>query len=122
MKKIVVCFIVWTILILVTSVDAVEITITKENIIPGDHDLIQSEEEGTGLLSYVLASIRDIIFWILTALGTAVFLYTGARLLVARWNAEEFTKSIKSFVYAAVGIFVIVFAWAAVRLVSWISL
>jgi hypothetical protein len=42
--------------------------------------------------------------------------------VVARGNPEEFKKALMSFVYAAVGLFVVAFAWALVRLVAGINL
>ncbi len=111
-------------LFLLTSTKIVHaISISKDAIIPPTgRDMLNTSEDGTWLLDYVFASLRDIIFGLLMFIAIAVFLYIGARLVIARWNAEEFSKALKSFIYAAIGIFVIVFAWAAVRLVSWITL
>lgn len=108
-------------LTLTKIVDA--ISISKDVIIPPTgRDMLNTSEDWTWLLDYVFASLRDIIFWLLTFVAIAVFLYIGARLVIARWNPEEFSKALKSFIYAAVGIFIIVFAWAAVRLISGVAL
>jgi len=35
-------------------------------------------------------------------LAIGMFLFIGGRLVVARWNPEEFKKALQSFIYAAV--------------------
>jgi hypothetical protein len=41
---------------------------------------------------------------------------------MARGNPEEFKKALSSFVYAAIGIFVVAAAWAIVKLVAGINI
>jgi len=107
----------------ISNISVHAITISRDVIIPPTwRDMLNTSADGTWLLDYVFSSLRDIIFGLLTFIAIAVFLYIGARLVIARWNPEEFSKALKSFIYAAIGIFVVVFAWAAVRLVSWITL
>lgn len=121
MKKIFLLWVVFLSIVISKSVDA--ISISPDAIIPPTwRRMLNTSEGGTWLLDYVFASLRDLIFWVLAFIATAMFLYIWARLVIARWNPEEFSKALKSFIYAAIGIFVIVFAWAAVRLVSWITL
>lgn len=94
----------------------------RDAIIPTNQDLIDDGSSWTQLLDYVLWSLRDFIFAILIVISVGMFLYIGWRLIVARWNPEEFSKALKSFIYAAVWIFIVLFAWAAVSLVSWLNL
>lgn len=97
--------------------------LSKEDIIPTTSgQIISSTAEGTSLLDYMLAYARDTIFALLALIAIGMFLYIGGRLVVARGNPEEFSKALKSFVYAGVGIFVVVFAWAAVRFIAGINL
>lgn len=121
MKKLY-CFVI-LMLLSFSSMTVQAISISRDTIVPPTwREMLNSSADGTWLLDYVFSSLRDIIFGLLTFIAIAVFLYIGARLVIARWNPEEFSKALKSFIYAAIGIFVIVFAWAAVRLVSWITL
>lgn len=78
--------------------------------------------EWQGFLDYVLGFSRDVIFALLALIAIGMFLFIGARLVMARGNPEEFKKAMLSFVYAAIGIFVVAFAWAIVRLVAGIDL
>ena len=71
---------------------------------------------------WVVEYVRSSIFWLLPLIAIAVFLYVGFKLIVARWNPEEFKKAWKTFIYAVIGIFVVSFAWVAVKLVSGIDI
>jgi len=46
----------------------------------------------------------------------------GFKLITARGNPEEFKKALNTFIYAVVGIFIVSFAFAAVRLVAGLNL
>jgi len=69
-----------------------------------------------------LAWIRDSIDTLLPITAIWVFLFVGIRLGIARWNPEEFKKAWIQFIYAIVGIFVVSFAWAWVKLVQGINI
>lgn len=73
-------------------------------------------------LDRILDFARDSIFRLLMLIAIAVFLFIGARLVIARWNPEEFKKALQSFVYAVVGIFVVAAAWVIVRFVAWLDI
>jgi hypothetical protein len=51
-----------------------------------------------------------------------MFIFIWGKLIIARWNPEEFKKALVSFVYAIVGIFVVSIAWAVVRLITGIEI
>ncbi len=74
-------------------------------------------QDGTSLLDAILAYIRDSLFGLMALVAIGVFLWIGGRFLVARGNPEEFKKAWTQFLYAIIGIFIVAFAWAAVRLV-----
>jgi len=74
------------------------------------------------LLDGILLFVRDSIFGLLALVAIAVFLYIWAKLVVARGNPEEFKKALQSFIYAVVGLFVVAFAFALVRLVAGINI
>lgn len=78
--------------------------------------------DGEGFLDYVLDFTRDSIFGLMAVIAIGMFLFIGGRLIAARWNPEEFKKAMLSFVYAAIGIFVVAAAWAIVRLVAGIDI
>lgn len=89
-------------------------------IVPTDSTLIEDitfmdwEESVTWVLTYV----KDTIFSLLALISIWVFLYVGFRLLMARWNPEEFKKSLQHFVYAIVGIALVSMAYVLVVFVS----
>jgi len=91
----------------------------RNDIIPDQNaTAITATEDGTGLLDAVLLYIKDSIFALMALIAIAVFLWIWGRLIIARWNPEEFKKALMSLVYAIVWIFIVAFAWAAVRLVA----
>lgn len=92
----------------------------KDDIIPTQNPSVidPSSAWGTWLLDAVLLYIKDSIFALMALIAIAVFLYIGWRLILARWNPEEHKKAWMTFIYAVVGIFIVAFAWAAVRLIA----
>ena len=96
----------------------------KDKIIPNPSSVtyLGDSIEGEGFLDYILGFARDTMFALLSLLAIGMFLFIGGRLVVARGNPEEFKKALMSFVYAAVGLFVVAFAWALVRMVAGINL
>lgn len=95
----------------------------KESIIPNSgRNTVSSTEQWAGLLDYTLWFLRDSIFALMALLAIGMFLFIGGRLVVARWNPEEFKKALQSFIYAVVGIFFVAFAYAVVTLVAGINI
>ena len=74
------------------------------------------------ILDNVLAYVRDSIFGLLAMIAIWVFLYIGFKLIIARWNPEEFKKTLNTLIYAVIGIFIVSFAFAAVRLVAGLNI
>ena len=66
--------------------------------------------------------IRDTIFDLLLLIAIGVFLYLWARLIVARWNPEEFKKALLGLLHAWVGLFVVAAAYAIVTFIAWIDI
>lgn len=96
----------------------------KDAIIPQPSTVTVSGEslDGQWFLDYVLDFARDSIFALMALIAIGMFLFIWWRLIIARWNPEEFKKAMLSFVYAAIGIFVVAAAWAIVRLVAGIDI
>jgi len=95
----------------------------KNQITPaGSSDVITSWETEERLLDSLLEFVKDSIFRLMALLAIGMFIYIGWRLLMARGNAEEFKKALNSFIYAAIGIFVVAAAWAIVRFVAGINI
>ena len=127
MKNIYRYFIVFLSFIWVKSsfaVDALDSDDLKQGIIPSPSTITYdgNELEWYGILDYILGFLRDSMFALMALIAIAMFLFIWGRLVVARGNPEEFKKAMMSFVYAAVGIFVVAFAWAIVQLVAWINI
>jgi len=94
----------------------------REAIIPNSANGVltagTAEESGTSFVDAVLLFARDTIFALMAVIAIWMFLFIGARLVIARWNPEEFKKAMLSFVYAAIGIFIVAAAWVMVRLIA----
>jgi len=74
------------------------------------------------MLDNLFAYVRNSLFSLLMLIAIAVFVYIGFKLITARGNPEEFKKALNTFIYAVVGIFIVSFAFAAVRLVAGLNL
>ena len=85
------------------------------------NDLLAFDEKDEGLES-VSQWIVSSIDLLLPITAVWVFLFVGIRLAMAQWKSEEFKKAWMQFMYAVIGIFIISFAWAAVKLVSGLNL
>lgn len=123
MKKILLHFLVFTFGIF-TVWNLYAADVSKDTIIPYPSGVAPDGEvlDGQWYLDFVLEFTRDTVFALLALIAIGMFLYIWGRLVVARWNPEEFKKAMLSFVYAAVGIVVVAFAWAIVKLVAGIDL
>ncbi len=107
----------------VFAVDTLSSDDLRDTIIPSNSNwVITSTASWEWLLDAIFVFARDGIFSLMALIAIAVFLWIWGRLIVARWNPEEFKKALMSFVYAAVGIFVVAAAWAIVRFVAGINL
>lgn len=84
--------------------------------------VLSGVSEGEDILDAVLRYVRDSIFGLMALIAIGVFLYIGFKLISARWNPEEFKKALNTLIYAVIGIFVVSFAWAAVRLVAGLNI
>lgn len=98
----------------------------KSAIIPSNaNDVLSSGsawETGEWFLDMALWFVRDSIFTLLVLIAIGMFLFIWGRLVMAKWNPEEFKKAMKSLVYAVVGILFVSLAWALVRLISGIDI
>ncbi len=95
----------------------------KNSMIPeNSSSVVNTSATWEDLVDFILAFIRDSIFWLLALIAIGMFIYIGAKLIMARGNQEEFTKALKSLAYAAVGIILVSFAWVIVRLIAGIQL
>jgi len=92
----------------------------KNDILPNsDITIITTDKQNIG---WILSFTKDTIFWILGVLVVGVFIFIWTRLVIARWNPEEFKKALLQLVYAVVWLFVVSIAYLAVTLVSWLSI
>ena len=96
----------------------------KQALIPENDSAINAAAGNVdeNLIDRILGFMRDGIFELLFILALIIFLYIAFKLIVARGNPEEFKKALQSFIYAALWLFIIAFAWALVRLVAGITI
>jgi len=87
-----------------------------------DTIVLINEEDGFWLLVRILKWFKDELFSLISLLAVAVFIFIGARLLMSKWNPEEFKKAMMHFVYATIWIFIIFMSWWLVKIVSTLSL
>ena len=93
----------------------------KDSIIPDngvDTTIINTNESWKWLLFSILEYIKDSIFWLLALIAITIFIFIGAKLIIARWNPEEFKKALMQFIYAIIWLAIIALSWLAVKLVS----
>lgn len=98
----------------------------KSEILPANSDntiikITGNPNDWTSVLWEIAKYITDTLFWILITIWTWVFLYLGAKLIMARGNPEEFRKNLMWLVYALLWIVVMTVAYAVVWFVSSIS-
>lgn len=93
-----------------------------DQMLPNSQDVLVKWDNAEDQVDNFLFWVRDSIDTLLPITAIGVFLFVGIRLGLARWNPEEFKKSWMQFIYAIVGIFVVSFAWAAVKLVAGINI
>lgn len=79
-------------------------------------------DKNLSMLDVVLKYIKDSLNGLLMITVVWVFLYLWIKLVLARWNPEEFKKTMMHFVYVAIWIFTVSVAYAIVKMVSWINL
>lgn len=89
----------------------------KNDMLPNSNTSWISSE-WTGALTEVLVFVKDFLFSILAIVSIAVFVYFWFKLVVARWNEEEFKKALMGFLYAIVWLAIIPLAWWAVKIIS----
>ena len=92
----------------------------KNNIIPVEdsNGAIKNTEFFSETTPYYLDYIKDSIFSLLALIAIAVFIFIGAKLIMARWNPEEFKKVIMNFIYAVIWLAIVALSWGAVKLIS----
>ena len=83
--------------------------------------VFEQSNTGTAGLNSVFTFVTESLSTLLFVIAVGMFLFIGFRLVSARWNPEEFSKAMKSFVYAVVWLFVVAAAWAIVRIVAGFS-
>ncbi len=113
---------------LIAFVTTLQITFAEQkpqylkDMLPNSQDVLVDWDNADKQIDNFLFWIRDSIDTLLPITAIGVFLFVGIRLGLARWNPDEFKKSWMQFIYAIVGIFVVSFAWAAVKLVAGINI
>jgi len=106
-------------LVFLSSINTSFATFSKDDIIPTQNPtIINSTEDGLWAMDSLLLWVKDSIFALMALIAIAVFLFVWGKLVLARWNAEEFKKALMHFLYTVIGIFIVAFSWAAVKLVA----
>jgi len=94
----------------------------QNEIIPNKWIIINLDHDWKWLLFSLLWYVRDSIFWLLMVIAISVFIWIWARLLMARWNPEDFKKWLMHFLYAIIWLFVIAASWSIVKMISSLDL
>ncbi len=92
----------------------------QDQIIPddGSNIIINTSKWGTWVVYSVLDYIKESIFGLLALIAIIAFIFIGAKLVMARWNPEEFKKAMLHFVYAIVGLAIVALSWWIVKLIT----
>ena len=91
----------------------------QDQIIPTENTAIINNEVSLGGWNiFLIDYVKESIFWLLAFIAIWVFIFIWARIVMAKWNPEEFKKAIMQFIYAIVGLAIVAISWAAVKLIS----
>lgn len=97
----------------------------KNNMIPKSDSVLENAwwkaDKGTKPLDTTFKYVRDTIFGILVVIAVWVFLYLWFKLITAKWNPEEFKKTMLAFMYAIIWLAIIPLAWWVVKLITWLQ-
>lgn len=81
-----------------------------------------SEDNWLSMLASLAAWFKTEIMTLVWVFSIGVFIFIWMKVVMARWNPEEFKKAMLYFVYAVIWIFFIFMAWWLVRLVTTLKL
>jgi hypothetical protein len=90
-------------------------------MVPTENGVMDSQD-WMGMIDTLLAFARDSIFSLLALLAIGMFIFIGARLVMARGNQEEFKKAMQMFLYTVIWLFIVWASFAAVKLIAWLTL
>lgn len=68
-----------------------------------------------------IKTIIRYLLWLVAIITITVFVYNWFELFAAEWKQEVLKKSLKSFVYAAVGLAIIPLAFILVKITTWFN-
>ena len=89
---------------------------------PETDTIIIDGNDWLNTLDTIFNYFQDSISWLIMLIAIWVFLYIWIKLVIARWNPEDFKKAMMQFVYAAIWLFVVSASWAIVKLVAWLNI
>lgn len=81
-----------------------------------------SDDDWLNMLAWIFVWIKETLTKFILLIVVWSFLFIWVRLALARWNPEEFKKGMMQLVYAIIWLFLVSIAWAAVVLVSWLTI
>ncbi len=116
MKKIAAIFCLLCTSILPTSAVVVEVPPARGNqdIAVTGPTRVQADEF---TLFEFIQLINDYLRFTMGAIALGVFIYGGIKLITAQWDPEKLSSSHRLLLGAAVGIVIIIFSYAVVRLI-----
>ena len=89
----------------------------QEDMIPVDNTIITNVDWDDWLVA-IFSYMKETIFYLLMIISVWAFLFVGFKLIMAKWNPEEFKKAFLNFIYVVVGIVFVSLAYVLVSLVS----
>lgn len=89
----------------------------KDSMLPNNNTIGVSWDWLTPL-TQVIVYFKDFLFYSLWTISVWVFLYFWFKLTIAKWDEEEFKKTLMWFLYAIIWLAIIPLAWWAVKIVT----
>ncbi|MFA5917271.1 MAG: hypothetical protein WC850_03515 [Candidatus Gracilibacteria bacterium] len=111
-------------LLIVSNFVFINIFAFNENSIdPNTNSIISvGGSGGFDLLDNIFSGIIDHIFGVLAVILIGVFIYVGYLFITSSGDEAQFKKAWKTFVYAIIGIVIIILSYSVIKLISTIGI
>jgi len=83
---------------------------------------VENNGNGTDDTIGIIKYFMDFIFWVSVVLFTWVFIFIWWKLIISRWNEEEFKKAMMWFLYAIWWAALLPASYAIIKIITWLDL